>query len=120
MLLDQAEPPRGLAAGDRGQRLDVLLLAPGRPRDQPARSVDGRPRRRGVTLEERKERRARVGEGETLVDRHGGGERPIRAEAVREQSVHAVLVVLGGTGRRRRHRQSVAIGDAHGLGSASG
>ena len=113
VLLDEGEPAGGLAAGDRRQRLHVLPLAPRRAADQPARALDRRLRRGAVALEERDERRARVRERELTVARHRGGERLIGAVAVREQSVHAGLIVLGGDGRRGGEGQPVTVRRAH-------
>src|SRR4029450_11175084 len=111
--LDQAEPAGSLAAGDRGERLDVLPLAPGRTGREVARLLDGGLRRRPVTLEEREERPARVGQGESGIGLDGGTESLGGGQPVREEAVHAVLIVLGGDGRGRRQRKPVAIGDAH-------
>jgi hypothetical protein len=115
MLLDQTEPARRFAAGDRGERGDVLLLAPRHPGHQAAGPVDRRFRGSAVALEEGEERGARVCEGESLVGRDGRSERLVGAEAVREQAVHPVLVAPGSRGRPRRECQPVAIGEAHGL-----
>ena len=68
MLLDEPKPAGTLAAGDCGERLDVLPLTPRRPGRELSRQLEGGLRRCSVALEEREEGPAGVGEGDEALD----------------------------------------------------
>ena len=114
MLVDQREPARRLAAEERAHRLDVLPLAPRRAGDGLARPGGGPPRARCIADDGRVERRAGVGDRQVIVRLERGAEGLLGAGAERQEPVHALLEALGGEGRGRRDRQTVAIGYAHG------
>ena len=114
VLGDQVEPAARLAADQRAQRVDVLALAPGGAGDRLARPPHRGPRGRRVAVGHGHQGQAGVRDRESVVRLQGRRERLLDAGSVGQQPVHAVLKAFGGTRRRGRELETVAVGDGHG------
>ena len=113
VLVHQRQAARGLSGDERAHRLDVLPLAPRGAAHGLAGARGGGARRRRVSLHRGEERAPHVRQGQPLVGGERGREALLRAGAVGQQIVHALLEPVEGGGRRRGDGQSVAVGRGH-------